>query len=98
MGGGATIAIWVLGGTVAVCALYSWFLNRIHHIYAPNWIWVTVVGGNAIVGGMFALWLWLTGASFTPFWQLLALNVAAGIPVIGWQIWQAAERPSNTRK
>jgi hypothetical protein len=102
MGSSATIAAWVLTGTASLSAVYSWFLNSIHHIYAPNWIWVTVVGGNALIGGMLALWLWLdpvqAGAIFQPFWRLLALNIAAGIPIIAWQIWQAAQRPSNVRR
>lgn len=70
--------------------------HTIHHVYAPDWIWLTVVGGNALIGGMFALWLGLDplpAATYAAFWRLLALNVAAGVPIIAWQIGQANARP-----
>ena len=87
----------------AACAssLYAAFLNRIHHLYAPDHIWITVVGGNALIGGLFAWWLGLdplpAGATFAPFWRLLALNIAAGIPVIAWQFGQAHAREVQRR-
>lgn len=87
---------------VASSIAYAAILNRIHHIYAPDYIWVTVVAGNAIIWGWLALWLWLeptpAGMALAPAWRLLALNLAAGLPIIVWQIYQASQRPSNRRR
>lgn len=95
------LAVWLLLATAALTSAYALFLNRIHDKYAPEHIWITVVVGNALLGGMFALWLWLepvpAGATFTPFWRLLALNVAGGIPIIAWQIGQNNVRAGGSR-
>jgi 4-amino-4-deoxy-L-arabinose transferase-like glycosyltransferase len=98
----STVAAWVLLGAAALSTLYALLLNAIHDKYAPDRIWVTVVGGNALIGGLFALWLWLdpvlAGMTFAPFWRLLALNVAAGIPIIAWQIGQNNVRSLNRQR
>jgi hypothetical protein len=84
-----TIAI-VLLASVALGALYSFFLEQIHDLYSPNWIWLTVVGGNGLVIlTVFILELFaipLTG------WLVLFVNVAWGAPVIVWQVWQWRQR------
>lgn len=89
-----------LGAAVAAAA-YSGFLHTIQHLYQHDWTWVTVVGGNALIGGFFAAWLYLAGEPLTDFWRLLALNVAAGLPVIAWQIGQRdwrREHQANGRR
>lgn len=97
----SALVAWILLATALISALYAWFLNRIHHRYAPDHIWITVVGGNALIGGMLALWLWLDplpAAPLAAFWRLLALNIAAGIPIIAWQIGQANARRLTRRR
>jgi hypothetical protein len=75
-----------------VCTLYAVFLQRIHDLYTPDHIWLTVVGGNVLIG-MALLALCLFGIlPLAAFWHLLALNVVAGIPIIVWQFWQAGQR------
>jgi hypothetical protein len=98
----SSVAAWILLGAAALSTLYALFLNAIHDKYAPDYIWATVVGGNALIGGLFALWLWLdpipAGATFAPFWRLLALNIAAGIPIIAWQVGQNNVRLLNRQR
>ena len=89
------MGIAILLTAAAASAIYSWLLSLIQHIYSPDHIWLTVVGGNALIGALFAWWLWsvpLPPQTFAAFWRLLALNVAAGIPIIGWQVGQNAAR------
>lgn len=74
---------------------YAELLQRIHDIYAPDYIWVTVVGGVGMivlgVGGVCAI-------GFLP-WQAmlyaLTLSLAAGIPIIRWQRRQAKQRAAD---
>lgn len=84
-----TIAI-VLIASVGLGSLYSFFLEQIHDLYSPNWIWLTVVGGNGLVIlTLFILELFaipLTG------WLVFFVNVAWGTPVIVWQVWQWRQR------
>jgi len=75
-----------------VCALYAVFLQRIHDLYTPDWTWVTVVGGNVLIG-MALLALCLSGVlPLAAFWHLVGLNVVAGLPIIIWQLWQMGVR------
>jgi hypothetical protein len=82
-------ALPVLSGVTILSALYAAFLHR-HPGYEPRWTWTTVVGGNALIGGGFAFWLWRSPlarrAGRAAFWRLVAVNVAAGIPQIIWQV------------
>ena len=71
MGSSVAITAWIFLGTAVTSSLYAWILNSIHDTYAPDHIWLTVVGGNALIGGVFALWLWLDplpAATFAAFW------------------------------
>lgn len=67
--------------------LYSRVLAPLRTRYEPKWTWATVVGGNTIIliGQLtlchvlgLSLWIW--------FVLCLLPNVAAGAPVIRWQI------------
>lgn len=71
---------------------YAELLQRIHDIYAPDHIWVTVVGGvGMIILGVAAV----CAIGFLPWQAVLftfTLSLAAGVPIIRWQQRQAKER------
>lgn len=71
-------------------ALYALLLERIKERYVPNWTWLTVVVGNGLIG----LALWAIEAWSEPLTVALifAANVAAGSPIIAWQLWQMDRR------
>jgi hypothetical protein len=77
-----------LGLLIASC-LYAVFLERIHHIYHPNWTWATVVGGNTLI--IIALVVQVALGVVLSVWAavvaLLINNIVAGSPIIVWQVW-----------
>lgn len=85
----ATTAAVLLALTCS-SALYALLLDRIKERYVPNWTWLTVVCGNSLIG----LALWAIEAWSEPLTLLLVLaaNVAAGSPIIAWQLWQMERR------
>lgn len=90
-------ALWILLGATAASAAYAAVLERIHHLYAPDWIWLTVVGGNAMIGGAFALFCGLGYIPWLAFQLLFAINVAMGVPIVTWQIGQRYARAKSRR-
>lgn len=78
-----------------VIAGYAAWLDG-HPSYAPDWTWITVAGGNALIIGALTLLAWLT--PFVP-WSVIVLdvtlNVTAGIPIIYWQRQQAKQRAAE---
>jgi hypothetical protein len=82
--------------TVLTCTLYSLFLawiKRTRWNYEPDFTWLTVVGGNAILG--FHLW-WLLG--WEVFVVVLLVNIAGGLPVISWQFIELIQRLHQLRQ
>ena len=77
------------------CWGYAEALQRIHDIYAPDHIWVTVAGGGLLiiiaVAGVCAIGL-------LP-WQAVgfavSLSITAGIPIVRWQRQQAKQRAAK---
>lgn len=89
-----TIA-FVLLVSAALSAAYAFVLEQFHDVYSPNWIWVTVVGGNgAIVATSYALEC--LGVPLSSG-VLLLLNVAWGTPIIIWQVWQWQRRKAQMK-
>lgn len=87
-----TVAIYLALFIAAVA--YAALLERLHDLYTPDYIWVTVVVGNAMIG-LSMLALCLTGAvggELSAFWHLAGLNADAGSVIIAWQVWQATRR------
>jgi hypothetical protein len=82
-------ALPILSGVTSLSTLYALYLHH-HPGYDPKWTWLTVVGGNALIGVGFAFWLWRSPlsrrAGWAAFWRLVAVNVAAGSPIIAWQV------------
>jgi hypothetical protein len=85
-------------GLAITTAVYSAALHQIRHLYAPDYIWVTVVGGNMLIGVAYLLCqLAYPLEGVAAFWLLFSLNVAGGIPVIIWQVGEQIQRHSNQR-
>jgi len=77
--------------------VYAIVLHHIHDRYTPDWIWLTVVGGNLLIL-MALLALCLTSVlPLAAFFHGAGLNVAAGVPIIIWQLWQQGQRTGESR-
>lgn len=77
-----------------VSAGYAAFLNqkKIHEWYSPNYVWLTVVGGDALIGlALLALYL-IDAVPLDALIFYMSLHIAAGLPVISWQRRRAAKR------
>lgn len=81
----------ILTATTAAASLYAAALHR-HPGYEPKWTWATVAGGNALIGAGLALWLWRSPlpasrrAGPAAFGRFVAVTLAAGLPIILWQV------------
>lgn len=84
----------VLGVLGAVCVAYALILDKHQRWYQPDRTWITVVIGNGLIGlALWALELW--GVPLRISHYVLA-NVAAGAPIIVWQLIQVARRNTQT--
>lgn len=78
----------------AACIAYAMFLNQKHvyEWYTPNRTWVTVVIGDALIGIALAM---VCAVGVLPWLALLfygTLHIAAGAPIIIWQLQRADAR------
>lgn len=74
----------------AVCIGYAIVLDKHPSWYLPDRTWITVMVGNGLIGlALWALELW--GIPLSIGHYVLA-NVAAGMPIIVWQLVQVARR------
>ncbi len=87
----AMVALILLIAAV-VSTAYSALLERIHDVYAPDFIWVTVVIGNGFIFGTMAVFATIEIVSWGAVWLLFLTDLAWGVPVIIWQLWQAYQR------
>lgn len=81
----------VLVVSFALSGLYSIFLQHIHDLYFPDHIWLTVVAGNGFIVGTLMVLEADFGIAITSA-LVLQTNVAWGLPIIIWQIWQWRRR------
>lgn len=83
----------ILVSLSALCTVYAITLNRLQERYVPDWVWLTVVVGNSFIVGA----LWAVEAFSEPLrvWHVMAAMVAAGGPIIVWQLWQHERRRRN---
>lgn len=98
MGNSMDVLNWIIGIHIALflaCWGYAELLDRIHEIYTPDYVWLTVVGGVALIILAFAA---VAATGLIP-WQavLIATTLAstAGIPIIRWQRQQAKQRAAE---
>lgn len=73
-----------------VCIIYCIVLELLHDRYVPDWIWLTVVIGEAFVIGALAL-MERYDVDITAV-RVLYANGAAGAPIILWQLYQVVRR------
>lgn len=76
----------ILLGAAVVSTIYAIILNKLD--YSPHLTWLTVVVGNAMIGGVIALFCGLGVLPWLSFQLLFAVNLAMGLPIIVWQIGQ----------
>lgn len=74
--------------------LYAIILNwkPINERYTPDWTWLTVVGGNGLILAALYTLCAIGELPYEAFYHALAANIAAGIPIIVWQVGQAVNR------
>lgn len=75
-------------GGVVVGAAYSAILQRLHKWYSPNYIWLTVVGGNMLIAGFLQILARRGRFEEAALRHFVGANVALGSPVIIWQLLQ----------
>jgi hypothetical protein len=73
---------------------YAAFLDQehIYRRYSPDYVWLTVVGGDILIWPFVAA-LCLIGIA--PEWiplYYITLHIAAGLPIIRWQFKRKARR------
>lgn len=75
-------------GGVVIGAAYSAMLQRLHKWYSPNYIWLTVVGGNILIAGFLQILAKRGRFPKAVLRHFVGANVALGSPVIIWQLLQ----------
>lgn len=89
---------WLIGIHIALflaCWGYAELLDRIHEIYTPDYVWLTVVGGVGLI--LLALAA-VCAIGLLPWQSLLiatTLSSTSGIPIIRWQRRQAKQRAAE---
>ena len=91
----ADIEMLILAILFLTCVVYSILLERIHDLYTPNWIVLTVICGVGFI------WLALMnieryGIPLTG-WGVFRALCAGGAPIVGWQLWQILQRAQEAR-
>ena len=72
------------------CILYAIVLESLHDKYVPNWIFITVIIGEAFVIEALAL-IEHYGMPITAL-DVFYANLAAGLPIVVWQVYQIIAR------
>lgn len=88
--------VWLHLGVGAVLfslgVVYALQKNRIHDLYSPDWIWVTVVGGMLLIGSGIAWYCAIGMLPWLAFWLLVWCSAAPGLAIVGWQEIQRRTR------
>lgn len=73
---------------------YAKLLNHrpIHEWYSPDYVWLTVVGGDFLIGLAFGVLYLLDVVPLIAPTLYVSLHVAAGLPIISWQLARANRR------
>lgn len=81
--------------SLLLCTMgYAAFLNipAVHDWYTPDHVYLTVIGGNFLIGMHLLALCWLDVLPYDAFWYLVSLNCAAGLVIVLWQIRQSRGR------
>ena len=73
---------------------YALFLNQKHvyEWYSPDRTWVTVIGGDVLIGSAACALCALGVLPWAVIAYFASLHVAAGAPIIDWQLRRALKR------
>lgn len=74
----------------AVCVVYALLLEAMHARYNPWWTWFTVVIGDGFI--LLGIWVFEQRGVELTFWRCFWTFVAAGVPIIIWQLAQNGAR------
>lgn len=93
---------WIIEAHVALlfCSIaYAMFLDRprVYEWYYPDHTWVTVVGGEFIIGPFVMLLFWLALPLIPATCFYITLHIAAGLPIIHWQRGRAKLRADRSK-
>ena len=80
----------ILIALALTCVLYAIVLESIHDKYVPNWIFATVIIGEFFV--ILALALIEHYGNAITAWDVCLANLAAGTPIVIWQVIQIIRR------
>lgn len=88
----------VYGAELAATAAYAAILQRLNRRYEPDWTWLTVMIG-VVISAAPAMAL---AREDNPAWRdyerrTIAGFLTSGTIIIGWQLWQFAERRGRQR-
>jgi len=89
--------ILLLLGWALLSAAYARFLQSIHHIYNPDHIDKTVIGGVALIGAGGAVTAALGITDWRSWFVYAGLALAVGLPILLWQRQQRRERAKKRR-
>jgi hypothetical protein len=89
------VSIAFIHALLFIAALgYAKFLNqkKVHEWYSPDYVWLTVAGGDLLIGLAFgALYLLNVFGLIVPL-LYISLHIVAGLPIIAWQQSRAHKR------
>lgn len=75
------------------CTLYAIVLDHLGERYVPNWTFVTVIIGDMfILAGAAAIVQYVPLSGWGLWWAFAGCFIAAGLPIIGWQLFQIYRR------
>lgn len=88
----------IYSAELAITAAYAALLQRLGRRYEPDWTWLTVLIG-VVISAAPAMAL---ARRDHPSWRdyerrTIAGFVTSGLIIIGWQLWQFAERRGRQR-
>lgn len=85
---------WIYIAVALVSLVYAAVLNtrRVHDWHTPNWTWVTVVIGDGIILAGINVACRIGALPWPAFWAAFWMTLAAGAPIIAWQLIKFAKR------
>jgi hypothetical protein len=94
---GQAFAIWFLAIHAALTLgawCYAKFLNqkKIHEWYSPDRVYLTVMGGDALIGLALTAFCVLGVLPWLALGLYASLHIAAGLPIIIWQERKTEQR------
>lgn len=94
---GQTFLTWFLFIHTALAIgawCYAKFLNqkKIHEWYSPDRVYLTVIGGDALIGVALTAFCALAIVPWLALGLYASLHIAAGLPIVIWQEKKTEQR------